>query len=268
MTATTIDRDHRILQEMDRRGACTYQELGELLGVSTMTIRRAIDRLAASGEVIKTLGGAQKARAAKDLYELPIKSRLSENGELKRAIARAATELIAPGQTIFLDGSSTCLELARTLALQEKALTVVSNSSLVCMALGGSPQITTLGIGGQLDLESLCFVGPASEEWAATFFVDAAFLSTKGFIPDEGTFESSLANFRVKRIVADHAQKVALLVDHTKFGRRALCKVLEPSQIDTVVTDSQLPQGQLEAIRRSGQQVIVAPAGQERPPCP
>lgn len=247
------------MQEMNSRGACTYQELSRLLGVSTMTIRRDIDRLAASGEVIKTLGGAQKAHAPRDLYESPVKSRLAENRSLKQAIARAAMDLIAPGQTVFLDGSSTCLELAKLLAAEGKALTVVANSALVCMELGANSAIVVLGIGGQLDSESLCFVGPASEEWAGSFFVDIAFVSTKAFVPGEGTFESSLANLRVKRIVAEHAGKLALLVDHTKFGRRALCKVLEPSQIDIVITDSQLAGEDRVALQRGGKQLVLAP---------
>ncbi len=268
MAGTITDRHQRILQEMDRRGACTYQDLSELLGVSTMTIRRDIDRLAAAGEVIKALGGAQKAHAPRDLYESPVMSRLSENRPLKQAIVRAAMDMIAPGQTVFLDGSSTCLELAKLLASQGKAVTVVANSALVCMALGVSSQIVVLGIGGQLDSESLCFVGPASEEWASTFFVDIAFVSTKAFVPAEGTFESSLANFRVKRIVAEHAGKLALLVDHTKFGRRALCKVFEPSQIDIVITDSQVGPDDLSELHRGGGQLVLAPAqGQESASC-
>ena len=259
VTMRVIDeRQQRIVEELQRCGACTYHELAALLGVSTMTVRRDVDRLAEAGEAIKTLGGVQKAHAPLNLYESPILSRLSDRRQEKRAIARKAMELVAPGQTLFLDGGTTCVELARALASEGQGLVVITNSALVCMELGRSRHIVTHGIGGQFDSDSLSFVGPASEEWAGGFFVDLAMVSTKGFVPAEGTFESSVSNLRVKRIVAEHATRLALLVDHSKFGQRALCKVLDRSQIGTVVTDDRTGEDDLAALRRDGKQVLVA----------
>lgn len=261
VTGAVMERHQRILDEMEQCGACSYQDLSTLLGVSIMTIRRDIDRLASAGGVIKTLGGAQKAHAPRDLYESAVTSRLSEHSAEKKAIARRAMELVAPGQTLFLDGSTTCLELAKLLASEGNGLTVITHSALACMELGRSGRISVIGIGGQFDPRSLCFVGPASEESAANFFVDMAFVSTKGFIPGEGTFESEVGNLRIKRTIAEHAEELALLVDHSKFGRRALCKVLEPSQIDIVVTDGQAPEKALADLQREGKRVLVASGG-------
>ena len=78
---------------------------------------------------------------------------------------------------------------------------------------------------------------PASEEAAGQFFVDLAFMSTKGFQPTDGTFESSLSTIQIKRIIAQQCAKMMLLVDHSKFGQRALSKVLDLSQIGEVITD-------------------------------
>jgi len=252
------ERQQRIVEELERRGGCTYQELSDLLGVSTMTVRRDIDRLAEAGEAIKTLGGAQKAHAPTHVYESPIMSRLAERRPEKRAIARAAMALVSPGQTLFLDGGTTCLEFACLLAREGKGLMVITNSALVCLELGKSKETGILGVGGQFDPDSASFVGPTSEEWASSFFVDLAVVSTKGFVPAEGTFESSVANLRVKRIIAEHAARVALLVDHSKFGQRALCKVLDRSDIDVVVTDAGTAEGDLAALRQDGKEVHVA----------
>jgi DeoR/GlpR family transcriptional regulator of sugar metabolism len=52
-----------------------------------------------------------------------------------------------------------------------------------------------------------------------------------------------------------------LLVDHTKFGQRALSKVLDISQIHAVVTDDQTPKKDIAALERAGKKVYVA--GQE-----
>ena len=100
-------------------------------------------------------------------------------------------------------------------------------------------------------------VGPAAEESARRFFVDVAFLSTKGFLPEEGTFESAMATFRIKQIIAEQAGRVCLLVDHSKFGRRALCKVLDVAQIDEVITDAEAPADARAAL--AARSALVAP---------
>ena len=121
-----------ILDLLDQRGACSYQELTEFFDVSTMTIRRDVDQLADRGEAIKTLGGVQKANAPSYLHETSLLSRLSEQGPQKRAITEQALKLIKPQQTIYLDGSTTCLELAKLITKRCKGVTVVTNSVLAC----------------------------------------------------------------------------------------------------------------------------------------
>src|SRR6202035_4862932 len=89
------------------------------------------------------------------------------------------------------------------------------------------------------------------------FSVDQACLTTKGFLPADGTDESAVANFRIKQIVAERAVETVLLVDHTKFGRRALSKVLDISQIQRVVTDEKTRKAYLASLRRVGIKVDV-----------
>lgn len=260
-----MNRQEIILDRIEARGICGYQELADLLGVSTMTVRREIDRLAREGAVIKTLGGAQKATDPASHYETDLTSRLSVNVPQKRAIAAQALELIAPGQTIFLDPSTTCLELAKMIARRIKGVTVVTSSALACLELGRGRQNTVITLGGQYDAASGSFVGPGSEEWAERFFVDRAFVSTKGFQPTEGTYESAIATLRLKQVVARRSNELVLLVDHSKFGQRALCKVLDIAQIHAIVTDAAVPEAEVRRLERAGKRVHVAPVRESKP---
>jgi DeoR/GlpR family transcriptional regulator of sugar metabolism len=248
-----------ILERLEAVGACSYQDLALLLGVSEMTIRRDVDKLVADGGVIKTLGGVQSARGPKNFYESPVHQRLSVRRPEKEQIAREAIRDIPPQQTIFLDGSTTCLVLARHIAKNLRGLTIVCHSALACLEFGQSTENTVVALGGQFDPASACFVGPTAEEAARRFFPDTAFLSTKGFLPDEGTFESAIATFRIKQIIAEQAARVVLLVDHWKFGQRALCKVLEIGQIDDVITDAGAPVADIAILEKHGLAVRVAP---------
>jgi DeoR family transcriptional regulator of aga operon len=241
MTAAVAERRERVLSEIERRGSVTYDDLAERMGVSAMTIRRDIEGLSRSGRVLKTLGGA----CALGL------SRLSLNTREKRAIAECVCDIVPQGVSLFLDGGTTSIEIARVLARTGRDLTVVTNSVMVCMELGRTEGgCTVVGLGGEYDPRSMSFVGPECERVAGGLFVDYAVFSTKGFVPAEGTFESSPGTIRVKQIMAEHCRRVVLAVDHTKLGVRALRPVLERARIATVVTDAGLPETDLQDVRR------------------
>jgi DeoR/GlpR family transcriptional regulator of sugar metabolism len=203
----------------------------------------------------------QSVRGPKHYYESPLQQRLSLHRQEKEQIAREAIELLEPQQTIFLDGGTTCLVLARQLAAKRHRVTVVTHSARGCLELGAAAEHTIVGLGGQFDPASSCFVGPTAEENAGRFFVDMALLSTKGFLPEEGTFESAIATFRIKQIIAAQAARVILLVDHSKFGQRALCKVLDIGQIHEVITDIGTADADVAKLEQRGLTVRVAPGG-------
>jgi len=251
------DRAAFILDLIDRQGTASYEELADLLQVSTMTVRRDCEELAQLGKIIKTIGGIQQAHAPAYLYENTVRERIATNRAEKRAIAAKALDLIPNNQTIFIDGGTTNLALAKLIADSRTGLTILTNSALTCLELSKG-QNTIIGIGGEYDPLALSFVGPQAEEMAKSFFVDQAFLTTKGFLPADGTYESAVATFRIKQNVAERAVETVLLVDHTKFGRRALSKVLDISQIRQVVTDEGTAESDLTSLRRAGIRVNVA----------
>ena len=253
------EREELMLDRLDETRAVSYKELAGLFGVSSMTFRRDVDSLARRGMVIKTLGGVQKTGADTDnLHETALMSRLAMQRREKRAIARKALDLLEPGQTVFMDGGTTCMELARLAAREKKGLTVVTNSVMICREFGRNADNMVVGLGGQYDPASLSFIGPSCEKEAAEFFPDLAVFSTKGFMPAEGTYESFVPTLHIKQIVARHSKRVLLLADSTKFGRRALRKVLDISQVHDVVTDVGAPASAVAALRRKGMRVWVA----------
>jgi len=252
------ERQRLILERLDPASPVSYGGLAEVFGVSPMTIRRDVDRLAECGAVIKTVGGVLKtAGETGNLHETALLSRLANQRQEKRAIAQQALTLLEVGQTVFLDGSTTCLELAKLAGSKANGLTVVTNSIMVCRDLGTHHVV--VGLGGQYDPASLSFTGASCEEEAKRFFPDVAVFSTKGFIATEGTYESVIATLRIKQMVARQSRRVVLLVDHTKFGQRALQKVLGISQIHDVVTDDGAPTADLAVLRKRNIRVWVAP---------
>lgn len=257
--SNSIRTRHRLLLELlGLRGACTYQELSAQFNVSTMTIRRDVDLLASQGRVIKTLGGVQNAHAPAYFFETPLYSRISNNLEAKQAIAATAFGLIRSGQTLFIDGSTTCLHLARLIAERCNGLTIVTNSALTSIELGKSGNNMVVCLGGQFEKDTVSFVGPTAEDAAGKFFVDLALVSTKGFIPAEGTFESSVGNVRIKQLIAEQSARTILLADHTKIGERALTKAIDISRITAVVTDRPLTPQDSATFKHLSKDIVIA----------
>ena len=154
-----------ILEVVDRQGTATYEALAEWMQVSTMTVRRDCEELVRLGKIIKTIGGIQQAHAPAYLYEDPVLARIATNRAEKRSIAAKALEVIPNQQTIFIDGGTTNLALARLLASQRTGLTILTNSALTCLELSKS-QNRIIGIGGEYDPVALSFVGSQAEEMA------------------------------------------------------------------------------------------------------
>ncbi len=252
-----IDRKSTILDILEDKGTASYEELAELLSVSSMTVRRDCEELSKRREVLKTVGGVQSATAPASLYETAVLERISANRIEKRMIAAKALELITTQKAIFIDGGTTTLELAKLIAKERNGLTIVTNSALTCLEMRQS-QNTVIGIGGEYDAANFSFVGAQAEDFAKSFFVDIAFISTKSFQTSEGIYESSMGTFRIKQIMAQQAVEVVLLVDHTKFGQRALTKVLEVSQIHHVVTDPKTDEGEIGILTGLGCNVHIA----------
>ncbi len=105
------ERQQSIADYLDSVGVCSYQDVARLLNVSEMTIRRDVEKLVLRNKVIKILGGVQTAHAPRHLYESPVQQRLPVHRAEKEQIAREAMRQIEAHQTIFLDGSTTCLVL-------------------------------------------------------------------------------------------------------------------------------------------------------------
>src|SRR5207248_6742053 len=119
-------RHRLIIEELHRRGAVRVSDLTELLAVSEMTVRRDLDTLAADGLLEKVHGGAT-LRGHLSADEPGFEAKSHRQLKEKEAIAREASLLVEPGQSIGITAGTTTWRLAHHLARMPE-LTVVTNS--------------------------------------------------------------------------------------------------------------------------------------------
>ena len=251
-------RQQKIVEHINNVGIASFNDLGKLFDVSPFTIRRDVEYLDKSHLVLRVKGGARKIDTPVQYREAQIVNRMKVDPKEKELIAGRAMQCIEPGDSIFLDGSSTISWLARNLARVDQEITVVTNSLLISLELAKAQKIRLIGLGGVFDPETYSFVGFEPDSPSEAFHIDKAFFSCTSVVPEEGTYENAAFNGYTKRFAAQRSNEVYLLANSNKFGKKALTRVLKTSQIDVLITDKVLSEKDSLAFERNNVRVVVA----------
>lgn len=225
-------------------------ELSRLLKVSSATVRRDLDYLESLGEIRRVHGGAVgiESRLEEPLFDDKTALAVAE----KHRIAEAALTLVQPGDTIYLDGGSTVLGLAR-LVRERSNLTIVTNSLRAAIELaGGGPRL--IMIGGELRRLSQTLVGPLTRLLLEQLNVDTAFMGTMG-LTLKGLTTTDPGEAYTKQLVVETARRVILLADSSKVGKVSFSRAGLLSHVDTLITDTGLDSKWTEQIRQAGVEV-------------
>ncbi|PXW13763.1 DeoR/GlpR family DNA-binding transcription regulator [Paraburkholderia caballeronis] len=211
------DRHRAILDLVLMRDA-NVEQLSSALGVSEATIRRDLAQLAKERRLVRTYGGAT-ARVGTHEPEASLEERKATQREQKEAIAHAAAAHVADGDTVFLDGGTTCAALARHLAARQQELHVVTNNLLAVMTLANAPGVQLTLIGGDVRSSSMSTLGPLAELTLSRLSVDRAFLGADGVVAGFGLCEASAQQAWLKECIVSRAADVVVLADTEKLGR-------------------------------------------------
>ena len=229
----TDQRKHALLDRLRRDGRLLARELSEELNLSEDTIRRDLRELAALGLLTRVHGGALPASptvaglAARRSMSIPEKQRL----------ARAGAKLVERGQTVFIDGGTTHLELVRHLPLDVHA-TFITHSPQIAAALEPHAQAEVIVIGGSLFRHSLVALGAAALDAVGRLRADLFFLGVTGLHPEEGATTGHYEEAAMKRAIAARAAEVVVLATPEKLGAASPHQICPLDAITTlVVTD-------------------------------
>jgi len=253
-------RQQRIRDRVLERGSITIEELVGEFDVSTMTIYRDLDVLDTQGWLRKVRGGATAQPSA--LFESNARYREMLEPEAKNALAHAAVEHIQHGQAVILDDSTTAHYLARILP-DHGPLTLITNSLAIAKELAGEPNIALMMLGGTYYPAFDAFLGMATTEAIQPLRADTLVMSTSAVIGGY-CYHQSQDIIVVKRALMESATRKILLVDHTKFAKRALHRLAPLTAFDLVIVDSATGADDIAALRDQGIPLQVAePVGAE-----
>ncbi len=255
------ERHTRLKELIARRGMCDLKSLSTDLGVSSSTVRRDLDVLEHEGLVKQTHGGviwvAEKSGGTNGGNPRPyaFDQRMGYQLEAKRQIARAARELVQPGDTVLLDGGTTTFYLAEELL--GRPLQLVTNSLPIANLFLNDDNVELILTGGLMYPRYGVLLGPAAENTLATIHTKTLFLSVAG-VHDGMLYNQNVLLVQSEQRMMEHAQQVVLLADSTKFDQQALAQLCRLNEVDVVVTDAALPEEHREQVRAAGCELIVA----------
>ena len=163
---------------------------------------------------------------------------------------------IVPGQVVALDDSTTSLALARLLP---QAGAAHRRHPLPAGAAHARrpPGVELIGLGGRFVPAYDSFLGQATAAAAADLQADVLVMSTTAvtdgvcYIQSQDTVDHAAGPHR------SSARTVAL-IDHTKFGRRALHRLVDLADVDRVIVDAGTDEQVVRDLRARAVAVEVA----------
>jgi DeoR family transcriptional regulator of aga operon len=248
------DRLGIILQQLNETGSVGVEELAAHLKLSQASVRRDLHLLEQQQLLTRTHGGAV---ASGVLYELPMRYRGGQRYEAKRAIALCAARLISPEVgSVGINGGSTTTEVARALAARQ-GLRVVTSALNIASELAVRSNIELVVCGGSARSESYELVGPLAELTLSNINVDVAIVGVDGVSVTAGFTTHHAVEAHTNRALLRAADRVIVVADSSKFGKRGFAKISEISSASDVVTDAEVSPEDVEAIERLGPTVHV-----------
>ncbi len=245
----TRERRKKILDWLRQHGQVQVRAMAQQFGVSEMTIRRDLERLAKEGHLVRTYGGA--ALAGGLIPELPYAAKAAEHTEEKRRIARFAASLVQEGDVVLLDAGSTTAEIARCLK-GRSGITVVTCDLKIAMELCDEQGIRVLVTGGTAMPQVYNLLGPIAEQTLRALTVNLAFVGTSAADVEYGLTTPTLEKVPLKQAIIRAGQRSVLVADASKFSRRSTFQICELSALSMIISDRSLPQHVADAIRKGG----------------
>lgn len=233
MRATFARRKAIILDTLMEESSVAVADLSKRLNVTPVTARADLDALEKEGLLVRTHGGAVLGHHPK-IFE-----RIQANKALKRRVARAASELIADGDTIIISAGTTTSLIARYL-LGKRDVHIVTNNTLLLSYARANPQLRVTLIGGEFQPAEEGTEGPMALKDLDQFHVSRAFIGIDGASAKQGFTAHFVESADLVRKMAEQADEVIVLADSSKFGKHGFAHILPFDVVDMLVTDAEI----------------------------
>lgn len=251
-----IDRLNAIETKILQNGSVVVSKLSKELNVTEETIRRDLAELEELGKLIRVRGGAYLPDAGEKVVPIDIRENLLLKE--KDIISQYAFNFIHEWDTIFLDSSTTAIQLANLIKVANIRLTIITNSLSISNLFLNHKSVRLICLGGQLRSTTNSFVGQLTLDYTENFSADSCFISSTGIELGIGLTDNNEKEAFLRKKIMDQSKKTFLITDHTKFSESAPYIITSLDKVDTIITDRALSQDWIDYCFKSKTKIIIA----------
>ncbi|NGP43813.1 DeoR/GlpR transcriptional regulator [Bacillaceae bacterium SIJ1] len=219
--------------------------LTEMLNVSSVTIRKDLDKLQEEGFLKKTFGGAILSRGPEENEEETLSQVYStkiENADIKKSIAELALTQIDKGDTIFLGSGATCYFLAKKLKELSQITVVTNNINALYELVACNTKV--FFIGGEI-VYNEGMISTSSEkvdEYFKGIFVNKAFTSVTGVDLTAGLTVNHMISAYIYKKIQEMSSEWVLMVEKEKFNKRGIHQVARADSPNCMISNEIPPE--------------------------
>jgi DeoR family glycerol-3-phosphate regulon repressor len=251
---TLNPRQRSLLDAVRLKGTISVEELAVQLDVTPQTVRRDVKLMEEAHLLARYHGGVGLPSSVRNI---DYSQRQVLGSEAKQRIASAVAARVPNGCSLLINIGTTTEAVARALACH-KGLHVVTNNLNVAAILAGNADCEVIVAGGVVRARDRGIVGEATIDFIRQFKVDIGIIGISS-IDEDGTLRDFDAReVKVAQAIIEQSREVWLVADHDKFGRKALVRMAELTQIDVLFTDAPPPAAFKRVLQQAKVRLVVA----------
>ncbi len=213
----TEERRSRIVEIVNEKKAVSVNELVDMLDTSAATIRRDINALNASRQLLKVFGGATAISSLDvNTKEDTVKLKAQKNVTEKDNISKYAAHLIQDNDFVYIDAGTTTLAMIDY--IDNTKAKYITNGVVHAQKLM-EKGLETIMIGGRLKRSTEAVVGPDCVAIIKKYHFTKAFMGTNGISTRAGFTTPDVDEAMIKTEAIKHTYMAYVLADHTKFDQ-------------------------------------------------
>lgn len=237
MKRTRIDE---IASLVEKNGKMTLRELSKHFpNMSDMTLRRDLTQLEKENKIIRIRGGAMSVLEVQKRSGEAYTQKTTLNTDAKKIIAKKTVALIDEGVSIFIDGGTTSMYLAKE--LPDRPCHIFTNGIAVAEELAHKKQPSVVLVGGDLIKENLSTASPYSKLFLENTNFELAIISASAFSFVHGFSCLGQVEADLLKYILNKAKMVYMMLDTSKIDKIMPYTFAYPEDIDVLITDDSLP---------------------------
>jgi len=257
-------RQNEIQRLVRARGFVTIDYLAREFGVTPQTIRRDINTLSERGLIHRYHGGAGADSSTENVAYNERKVLCYKE---KKIIAQMVADNIPDHASLFINIGTTTEAIAQALC-DHKRLRIITNNLNVASIMAANSNFEVIVAGGLVRQRDGGIIGPMTIDFIQQFRVDYGIIGISGIDADGTLLDFDYREVHAARAIIDNSRNVFLATDHTKFGRNAMVRLGNISEITAVFTDKALPTLLADVVGATDVKLFVADTGLSKSAAP